>query len=134
MAELSPLGVLRLNRDNCAIYANPSAAATLGHPINELLGDGWLRRVSPDDRAIALASVNVEGLPEGPRRIAVVASNGESRRVEMYSSVTYDGQGQPVGSLRMFEDVTAHVEADVRRRELEDRLNAAGRFGTCQDF
>jgi two-component system cell cycle sensor histidine kinase/response regulator CckA len=130
MAELSPLGVLRLDRDNHAVYANPSLAATLGRPITELLGDGWLRQVSPDDRVVVLAAVDAGARPEGPRRITVIASNGESRRVEVYFSTMYDGQGQPIGSLRMFEDVTAQIEADVRRRELEDRLDAAGRLET----
>jgi PAS domain S-box-containing protein len=92
--------------------------------------EDWLRRVHPDDRAVAEGQF-IDAVRGGDREYAVRyriirPSDGETRWISARSVIERDAEGKAVRLFGAHIDVTDQVEAErsIRRREQEFRTLA----------
>lgn len=113
MLESSLDGVLIVNRDRHALYANEAIGAITGIPREQLIGSDFLDCVAPDARHQMLDyfSTTVAGQP-GYRASVLRRPGGELRDIE-YSNMLLDSPDGPL-VCAIVRDVT-----DSRRRERE---------------
>jgi PAS domain S-box-containing protein len=52
LAQVSPVGIFRTNRDGQTTYVNPKWLELSGLTFEEAMGFGWLKAVHPDDRKL----------------------------------------------------------------------------------
>ena len=100
-------------------YVNPAACVLLGDSAEHLLGQPYLERIHPDDRALSQSvhQQRLEGKADHQSyEVRVLQPNGQQRWVRV-SGVKYDWQGQPA-SLAFLSDITAQVEQHQAEREL----------------
>ena len=53
ISDASPLGIFRADETGALVYANPRFEALSGLPVENLLGNGWLAALHPEDRNAA---------------------------------------------------------------------------------
>jgi PAS domain S-box-containing protein len=106
-------------------FINQAMADALGRPRRDLLGDGWMRGIEPEDRPRLLAarsqaranhsSFHYEGRFRRP--------GGEMRIINLYGRPRFDRQGTFRGHVGIAVDVTSTREHERQQRLLIDELN-----------
>lgn len=112
----APLGVLELDLHGRCRGVNPAWSGLTGMPADRCTGDGWMRCVHPDDRAVARSAVAAaaEGGHAGPVPLRLVPRTGGTRWAELTVRPAGDPAAEPAAVLAMLVDVTGRV-----RREAE---------------
>jgi PAS domain S-box-containing protein len=106
-------------------FINPAMVEALGRPAKELLGEGWMQAIDPDDRAALLATraearaAQTSFSYEGRFRRA----DGALRIIQLYGRPRFDGSGAFRGHIGIAEDLTEARAAELRQRTLINELN-----------
>jgi two-component system cell cycle sensor histidine kinase/response regulator CckA len=130
LADLSPVGIVSGGTDLNASYVNPRLADITGVPGAQLLGQGWLRCLTPGDRYRLLR----DGLPAGPAGSYGEVDLAGGRRWLHTTVRQIDDDTAEAGFVATIDDVTALVEAEQlryaeeREREAAERRRIAERF------
>jgi PAS domain S-box-containing protein len=150
MAQAAPVGIVITDPHGQASYVNPRLTEITQAAAAELLGQGWLRCLGPDQRGALRAGPGL--LPaslDGERHHErLTLRSGQQRWLTILIRPVRDGEQAVVGFVAMIDDVTAVVEADERRRaeernrESEARRRVTARFdslarlagGVAHDF
>lgn len=117
------VGLFACRPDGTVIHANQSCCSKLGRSEPELLGDGWVRALHPDDRDCVLA------------KWAGALEAGEGLRAE-YRFCRPDGSvvwvSDEVVAIREGGTLVGYVGAltDITERKAAERLLAEGRHRT----
>ena len=126
MSEASPLGMFFADRSGACLQSNADFARIAGLSESELLGNGWLSMLHPDDRdqvATAWAAAVKTGTPfVSMHRFA--HRDGKVVWASMQSAKMSDG-GQLIGYACSIEDISARREAGEALRNAEERLRFA---------
>jgi PAS domain S-box-containing protein len=107
------------------IFINEAMVQALGRPRGELLGEGWMQSIDPDDRAgleIARAEARLNAAPvqyEGKFR----RPDGSLRIIQLYGRPRFDHGGNFTGHVGTATDVTEVRAAEARQRLLINELN-----------
>ena len=107
------------------IFINEAMADDLGRPRSELLGEGWMQSIDPDDRAgmeVARAEARANAAPvqyEGKFR----RPDGSLRIIQLYGRPRFDRGGNFTGHVGTATDVTEVRAAEARQRLLINELN-----------
>ena len=101
----------------CAIFGLPP-----GHPLS---ADVLLRRVHPDDRGIAAASIRAATY--GPQaetllEFRIVRPDGQIRSIQGRGHSTHDANGNPIRVSGVFRDLTAYRAAQREAKDLSRRI------------
>ena len=102
----------------------------------DLIGKSSLDLIAPEDRERALDGVK-EALEKGyvqNREYYVTTKDGSKLAVEMNAGVMKDVDGKPMGFVGISRDITGRREAEARRRELEQKAQAASRLSTVGEM
>ncbi|MFF5296153.1 ATP-binding response regulator [Paractinoplanes globisporus] len=133
MAASSPVGIVLLDADGFATYANPRLSEITGLPADRLLERGWLACLEPDTHAEA-----VEVVRAGPAHAAdavehryrnrFVRDDGDARWLRVHLRPIGDAETGLAGAVVMVDDVTDLVAAEERAaREMRQRQDEARR-------
>ena len=149
MAEAAPIGIVIADSRGLATYVNPRLSEIAGTSAAELLGDGWLRCLSDDQRqALSSAPGSRPPLDAQRHQEHLTLPDGQQRWLTVLIRTVRDGEQAVAGFVAMIDDVTAVVEADERsraeerERESEARRRVTARFdslarmagGVAHDF
>jgi PAS domain S-box-containing protein len=132
MATSSPVGIVLLDADGLATYANPRLTEITGLPTDALLRRGWLACLEPAIHAEALDAVRAgraEAL-EHRYRHRLERADGDSRwlRVHLRPIRDAEAEAQEGGAVVMVDDVTDVVAVEERAgRESRQRQEEARR-------
>jgi PAS domain S-box-containing protein len=125
VADDVPAAAWLSRADGQLIFVNNAMARSLGRPSRDLLGDGWMLSIDPDDRAsleIARAHARSNAAPvqyEGKFR----RPDGSLRIIQLYGRPRFDRAGVFCGHVGIATDVTEVREAEARQRLLINELN-----------
>lgn len=126
MSEASPLGMFFADAAGVCLQSNADFARIAGLSESELLGNGWLSTLHPDDRD-RVATAWATAVKTGTRFVSLhrfAHRDGKVVWASMQSAKMSDG-GQLIGYACSIEDVSAKREADEALRNAEERLRLA---------
>lgn len=137
--ETIPEGVLQLDLDGVATYANEPIGVVLGLPRAQLVGvslRGFLDNNGQKELVRRLAECRAGRSTVGATRL--MRADGSQRSVRMSMMPLTDEHGQHGGVLCMITDTTDHIDARGLKRQLDHlrRLDSMGQLigGISHDF
>jgi two-component system cell cycle sensor histidine kinase/response regulator CckA len=137
--ETIPEGVLQLDADGVATYANEPIGVVLGLPRHQLVGvslRGFLDEQGQNELTRRLAECKAGRSTVGATRL--MRADGSQRSVRISMMPLSDDQGQFAGVVCMVTDTTDHIDARGLKRQLDHlrRLDSLGQLigGISHDF
>ncbi|MCU7725150.1 response regulator [Actinoplanes sp. KI2] len=137
--ETIPEGVLQLDPDGLATYANEPMGVVLGMPRHQLVGvslRGFLDDQGQKELTRRLAECRAGRSTVGATRL--MRADGSRRSVRMSMMPLMDDHGQFTGVVCMVTDTTDHIDARGLKRQLDHlrRLDSLGQLigGISHDF
>ncbi|MEV6301450.1 response regulator [Actinoplanes sp. NPDC051861] len=137
--ETIPEGVLQLDPDGVATYANEPIGVVLGMPRAELIGvslRGFLDNVGQKELDRRIAECRTGRSTVGATRLMRADGSRRSVRISMMPAI--DDHGEFAGVLCMITDTTDHIDARGLKRQLDHlrRLDSLGQLigGLSHDF
>jgi PAS domain S-box-containing protein len=118
LAEISPAAIFRADVNGDCTYANRRCEEGTGRPLDELLGDGWLRVMHPEDRERVLAQWRQDMSAHQPKPLEwrVLRPDGTVRWVLSEAAAELDEHGKPIGYISCLSDITELKDREERRR------------------
>jgi PAS domain S-box-containing protein len=127
LAEASPIGIFRGDKDGQPLYGNEKLKQITGIPADQALA--WAEYIHPDDRAAVLANwanaLSRGGSLEHQHRWK--KPDGEVVWLSAHSRPIHGPDGSVQGYVGVVEDITAAREAHERLREAKEAADAANR-------
>jgi PAS domain S-box-containing protein len=137
--ETIPEGVLQLDIEGVATYANEPMGVVLGMPRAQLVGvplSGFLDNQGQAELTRRLAECTAGRSTVGATRL--MRADGSHRSVRMSMMPLSDDQGRYAGVVCMITDTTDHIDARGLKRQLDHlrRLDSLGQLigGISHDF
>ncbi|MBG0560191.1 response regulator [Actinoplanes sp. NEAU-A11] len=137
--ETIPEGVLQLDPEGVATYANEPIGVVLGMPRAELIGvslRGFLDNVGQKELDRRIAECRTGRSTVGATRL--MRADGSRRSVRISMMPAMDDHGEFAGVLCMITDTTDHIDARGLKRQLDHlrRLDSLGQLigGLSHDF
>jgi two-component system cell cycle sensor histidine kinase/response regulator CckA len=137
--ETIPEGVLQLDAEGVATYANEPIGVVLGLPRHQLVGvslRGFLDEQGQNELTRRLAECKAGRSTVGATRL--MRADGSQRSVRMSMMPLSDDHGQFAGVVCMVTDTTDHIDARGLKRQLDHlrRLDSLGQLigGISHDF
>ena len=137
--ETIPEGVLQLDAEGVATYANEPIGVVLGLPRPQLVGvslRGFLDHQGQNELSRRLAECKAGRSTVGATRL--MRADGSQRSVRMSMMPLSDDHGRYAGVVCMVTDTTDHIDARGLKRQLDHlrRLDSLGQLigGISHDF
>ncbi len=120
----SPVGIYEADTEGSLVYMNRRWEELTGLSIEELLGQGWIRAIDPEDvgRVTDAWSRSLESGVEFSDEFRVRNRDGEARWIAARSNPIRDEYERLVGHVGMAIDVTERVHAEGELRESLEML------------
>lgn len=117
LAQISPAGIFRAEVSGAFTYLNQRCAEIAARPVEELLGQGWLRVMHPEDRERVLAEWRRDMSARQPKPIEwrVVRPDGSIRWVVSEAAAELDGRGKVIGYISCISDITDRKQGEAKR-------------------
>jgi len=126
LSACSPLGVFLTDVVGRCIYSNPQCRGIFGTSLMESLGEGWMRRLHPEDqervRAEWLASVR-DGR-ELTSEFRILGADAKVNWVYLRSARMISDKGEFRGNVATVENITERKQAEQVLRETNRQLEA----------
>jgi PAS domain S-box-containing protein len=118
LAQISPAAIFRADVQGACTYANQRCAESAGRPVADLLGEGWLRVMHPEDRDRVLAEWRHDMSERRPKALEwrILRPDGSIRWVLSEAAAELDERGKPIGYISCLSDITELREREERRR------------------
>jgi len=135
--ENSPLPTVTLDRDGIVDSWNPASERLLGWAAGEVIGSR-ITEIVPENLHPAVRerlAQAADGQLPGPRSTSFLHKNGTEVRAEVHDALERDGDGNIVGIVVQFLDLTERESIAARLVESQ-RLEAVGQLagGVAHDF
>jgi PAS domain S-box-containing protein len=127
LSEAAPVGIFRADANGQILYVNNRLAEMTGRPAEEVLSNGWITAIHPDDRAQA-ASVWKTGTGMGMElkdEYRFLTPEGHVNWVECESRAMHAPDGTLLGYVGVIEDVTKRRAAEYRLLVAKEAAEAA---------
>jgi len=131
LAENAPDIIFRWSYAHGYEYVSPAATAVIGYTPEEHYADPGLgyRAVHPDDLPIYEGALSDIADPKGPRHLCVVRwrhKAGHFVYIEMHMTPIFDERDQLIAIEGISRDISEHILAKRRLRELSSRVIKVG--------
>ncbi|CAG0972083.1 partial Nitrogen fixation regulatory protein, partial [Anaerolineae bacterium] len=110
-------GIVMDDADGKIVFVNPATAAMLGYAENELIGQHWSAVASPDQQEIVRNSNKKRALGEKSQYEIEITRKDGTRVTTLVSGKPRYENGQYVGTLAVFTDITERKTAEERLRQ-----------------
>jgi PAS domain S-box-containing protein len=137
LSVASPVGIFQADGNGLVTYANPRALQILAMTEQEVLGEGWVARVHPDDVDAVLSAWRkaVRARDECEQECRLRLPDGAIRWVYCRAAPLFDTSGLMVGNVGTIEDITSRKELEAQLRQAQ-KMEAVGMLagGVAHDF
>ncbi|CAN7466517.1 PAS domain S-box protein [Phenylobacterium sp. LjRoot219] len=125
IADETPAAAWLSRADGKLEFVNQAMADALGRPARELLGEGWMEALDPEDRAgLLLTRTHARATQSAASYEARFRRpDGEVRILQLYWRPRFDRSGAFRGHVGSGADVTEVRAAEKRHRTLINELN-----------
>ncbi len=126
--EHASIGMALLDEDRCVLQANPSLAALLGLPVEELTGTDLGSWVADGDRTQLMSALNrLAGAQQGIRaEVRIRRADGQERWGLVAGSWLAGSPGVPARIIAQVENVTDRKLAEARLSHLAEHDTLTG--------
>lgn len=123
LADNVPVGIFETNADGDTIYINGKMQEYSGLSFDELLKNGWVKCIHPDDREelVQQWQANLAARRESPSEYRIIAPDGTMRWVQGKAVPVYDRNGDFNGYLGTVSDITIEKLALIALRKSEEK-------------
>jgi PAS domain S-box-containing protein len=128
LLESIPMGIFRHDVDGQCIYVNPRLQEMFGCPLEDILGDGWARRIHPEDRdrMQVLWTQFVHQSQQGNlvnyyAEHRYCGADDQERWAIAEATAEYSADGNLMGFVGSMLDITARKYAELMLRDSEAR-------------
>lgn len=124
VAELIPVGIIRMDsRGNC-LHANVRWSLLTGLPSSAALGDGWTRSIVREDRERLVQKLREAGSNAGEfaEEFRLRAPDGRSRAVSSRVLPLHAADGEVAGYVATVADLTERYQTEDALRDLAREL------------
>ena len=114
IAATIPVGIFRTEFERGIVYVNDRLLDIVGMSRDEVLGEGWVKAVHPDDRErVAAQRAEVRsGTGEIHIEYRILRTDGIVRWIAVRASPFFDDDGTPAGLVGAVGDITDRVLAE----------------------
>ena len=124
--QASPLGIFECDEQGSCTYISRQWETISGRAIDDLLGVGWRQILHPDDVGTAREiwrAAHESGRPY-VHEFRIVLATGEIRWARAMARRVDDGGAGSATYIGCVEDITDRKQAELAKRETEDRFHA----------
>ncbi|MBN1651596.1 MAG: PAS domain S-box protein [Bacteroidales bacterium] len=136
LARISPVGIFRTDAKGSTTYVNPTWCEISGISAEEALGNGWLKKVHPDDRRTLnenwQQSVNNEAVSYSEYRF--IRSDDSIVWVIGKAVPEMDADGKLIGYVGTATDISEHKKLESTKEILINISNALLATESLHDF
>lgn len=136
IAEAAPVGIFLADPSGATLYVNPEGLRQADLERGAATGDGWMRRIHPDDREAVKGEWSAAMRERRPYAQAyrLLRGDGTVVWVEVTAAPVWDGD-RLVGYVGASTDVTGRRDLEEQLRHLH-KMEAVGRLagGIAHDF
>ena len=123
LSACSPIGIFQTDVTGAYTYTNPRWLEINRLRPEDALGLGWLRTLSPHERADVFADwqANVDAGQPFSREFQMIRPDGEVRWVHSRATAMHSDAGEQVGYVGTVEDITDRKRADAALLQARER-------------
>jgi hypothetical protein len=120
LAASAPIGIFEMDLQGRCSFVNQRWSELTGMPLEEALGEGWIRTFAPEQREAFLARWReaVAGRRPFALENVVVVVRGQRRRISGKAAPVLGSRGELTGYVGTVEDVTVQWQAEEERGRL----------------
>lgn len=122
----APVGIYQSNVAGRCVYVNPAWTRILGHTLNDLTDDKWIRWIHPDDRERIIALWTV--INKAPRpfetELRYLHVDGRTISAIAHNAPLTDEHGRHLGFVGSVTDITERKQVEESLQASEARFRA----------
>lgn len=137
IARIAPTGIYRVDAKYQPTYVNPLCTDLTGRRESEILTEGWLPCIHPEDRpwmAEAILRAQARGSELDVSECRILRPDGSVLWVMVRDAVERDGHGHVTGRTGTIVDVTTQKRITEALRESEERFRKLARIAPVGIF
>lgn len=120
LSACSPVGIFLTDINGFCTYTNPSCQKIYGLEETDMIGEGWIQAIHPDDRERVVTDwyKTSSAGQEYHDEFRIITSSGIERWIYAHSSPMRLDNGNLTGHVGTFEDITSRKQAEAEHIEL----------------
>jgi two-component system phosphate regulon sensor histidine kinase PhoR len=126
IVEIAPSGIFTVDTEGKITYWNKAAEEIWGYKKEEVIGKSCIFEETPQCRGMCTIFDLKNGTLKGDYE--VVTKNGEKKTVAKRATLLKDEDGNVIGAVESFIDITDKKKAEERLKEKANELENAGRL------
>ncbi len=127
LCDFAPIGIVRMDTEGRNLYSNPYLEKITGTTAAELMGEGWLKLIHPDDlkkvTEQVIETTNSKSLFSNEHRI--VTPQGKTLWVRALGTPINSPEGSFLGHVGTVEDITDRKQAEYELHLLKFCIDRA---------
>jgi PAS domain S-box-containing protein len=133
LASCAPVGILQMDPECRAVYANCACQLSGGFSADDALGEGWTRFLHPDDheQVVPAWTAAMQAGTEFACEFRFQTPDQRGRWVRLRSSPMYSDVGKVIGHVGVLDDIDEQKAAEEALQETRILLSAVAE--SCAD-